>query len=69
MGIQDRDYYREWWRKRHLDEGQAAVAEPEDVPIVERRSRPNPLHPFVAWLVLIGWLTFFLVCIVKMLVR
>lgn len=54
MGMQDRDYYREWWRQREAKS--PPVAPPEQAePVAEPRPRPNAMHPFVAWIVLIAW--------------
>lgn len=52
MGIQDRDYYREWWAKRNSFKEKAAFRLPE------RPSGPPPLFG-ANWhwtLKLLGWL-------------
>lgn len=55
MGIQDRDYYREWWRKRtgYVERAQFRL------PSFSRRAR-TPWPPFVSWLVgIVGIVSFF----------
>lgn len=64
MGIQDRDYYRDWWRKR---EGYVEKAEFR-LPVVPSK-RLSSIPPFVCWLgrivVCVGWVTAILWCVLR----
>lgn len=51
MGMQDRDYYREWWSTR---ESVRQKSEPvHSQPALVQQRSPDPLWPFVAWAVLL----------------
>jgi len=63
MGIQDRDYWREWWANR--DAPQKSEEHEDELPVQKQKRRPLPFWSWAAWVVIACCWLYMLVYILR----